>query len=106
MSEDVFLVAERVKRGADWLDAVLPEWWRTFDLNRFDLASGCNCVVGQLSGHAFDDVVSHQRSAGWFDLSYDLAEELGFYAGPAELVPHEYQALEDEWRRVIAERRS
>jgi hypothetical protein len=97
-----YKAAERVERGAGWLDTARPGWWTTFDLDRFSLADGCACVVGQLAGHDFDDAVDD----GWLDLTYELAFNLGLFAGPPLQNEAEYQALEDEWRRVIAERRS
>jgi hypothetical protein len=40
----------RVKRGAEVLDAVRPDWHHEIDLDHFDVGSGWNCVLGQLYG--------------------------------------------------------
>lgn len=98
-------IAERVARGAAWLDGVLPNWWKTHSLNLddFDMADGCKCVVGQLSPFAeFDDAID----GAWMDLSFDAAHALGFSAGPAQSNALEYLDLQAEWRRIITERRA
>lgn len=41
-------VRERVEAGAAELDVVWPGWWRIVDPNKLQLASSCNCVLGQL----------------------------------------------------------
>lgn len=99
-------IAERVAAGVAWLDWKLPDWWRDtrIDLSAFDMSEDCRCVVGQLSpqGHYGNAVATH-----WLDLDEEMATELGFWAGVA-LFPDnrtDYRALENEWRRVIEQRR-
>lgn len=97
-------IEERVARGVSWLDDVLPEWWKTHSINLddFDMADSCKCVIGQLSPHEFDDAI-HEV---WMDLTYSKAYELGFFAGPSCTHAPEYLELQAQWRRVITERRA
>ena len=43
-------IAERVARGAAYLDEREPGWWQRIDLDALDLAVPCKCVLGQLDG--------------------------------------------------------
>lgn len=40
----------RVQRGADYLDAFDPGWYRHVDPHTLELSSGSSCVLGQLHG--------------------------------------------------------
>lgn len=40
--------AARVARGARWLDAHYPNWWKTIDLGTLNVASCKRCVLGQV----------------------------------------------------------
>ena len=39
---------DRVARGARRLDKIEPGWFKRIDLNHLNMASPCNCIVGQL----------------------------------------------------------
>lgn len=104
-------VPTRVAAGVAFLDEHRPGWWRpgNFDLDRFALADSCRCVIGQIysaeqgcSYLSFDDAVGE----GWLDLSFELAEQLGFYCGPPSQYSDEYAELEAEWTRIIEARRA
>jgi hypothetical protein len=104
-------VPARVAAGMAFLDKHRPGWWLPgrFDLARFALADACRCVVGQIysaeSGHnflGFDDAIGD----GWLDLTFDHAEQLGFYCGPPSQYSDEYAELDAEWHRVIEARRT
>ena len=100
-------VAERVAAGAAWLDVQMPNWWAThgIDLDAFDMAKDCRCVVGQLSPKRSFCTATAER---WLDLDCDVAQRLGFFAGHTSPRASyaEYDALQAEWRRVITERRA
>lgn len=110
-------IEERVARGAAWLDDVLPDWWKTheIDLDSLDMSDSCQCVIGQLyplpvgEDDPDDGLGGFDRAVErtWFDLTYPAARERGLLAvgGVAER-PVEYLQLGDEWRRVITERRA
>jgi hypothetical protein len=105
----------RVLAGAAWLDQHRPGWWKSdrFDLGNFSLSDGCRCVVGQIyiteidgfddrdTDSAFDEAITD----AWLDLTFELATDLGFYAGPPLQYSDEYAELDREWRRLIEERR-
>ena len=38
----------KAERGAAFLDERLPSWADLIDLDRFDLTTSCDCVVGQI----------------------------------------------------------
>lgn len=43
-------LAERVKRGALYLDEFKPGWYLEIDISKLDLSNPWNCVLGQLYG--------------------------------------------------------
>lgn len=97
-------IEERVAKGVEFLDSRLPDWWQTHSINldKFHLAEACNCVIGQVAPFPeFDDAID----AGWLDLDYSTAYEMGFFAGHAWLNEATYDELTAEWRRVITSRR-
>lgn len=78
-------LSTRVKRGAALLDARYPDWASRIDLDRLDVASSVDCVLGQLHGYdsglgavalgfaTLRDVVSHGFLPG--PISYLLGRE-------------------------------
>jgi hypothetical protein len=98
-------IAERVARGAGWLDATAPGWPERIDLGRLDLASPCLCVLGQ--------VFEEAAKADEYDDGYDWAKNdlgadavfLGFDLTMAEASEKAWQEIDAEWRALIAGRR-
>jgi hypothetical protein len=95
-------IEQRVAAGAAWLDEHRPGWEREVDPVGLDIASPCNCVLGQLEGnyHDFVDVQS------WYD---DQAAALGFNGRlnlTLRAIRDEQDALTVEWRRLIESRRA
>lgn len=107
-------VPVRVAAGVAFLDEHRPGWWHpgNFDLARFALADSCRCVIGQIYSAerglkslgyvGFDDAIDE----GWLDLTFESAEQLGFYCGPPSQYSDEYAELDAEWCRVIEARRA
>lgn len=108
-------IAERVARGAAMFDEELPGWWAVgrIDLTKLRMASGCDCVVGQMwepdedddgDYDGFTDALRHD----WLDLDLASAKSFGLFAenhwDDARQI--EYDELTAEWRRVITERRA
>jgi hypothetical protein len=118
-------VQERVARGTRWLDRVQPGWRDALELGRLDLASGDDCVLGQvfaeeaksrghgLCGYSYalrDMLTPAERldcpewaSAHGFEslqLSLVCRNPRDALAGLAD-VDDEIAALEAEWRRMI-----
>lgn len=44
------MLAERVTRGAQLLDEIRPGWYEEINLDKLNMESTCNCIVGQLVG--------------------------------------------------------
>lgn len=63
-------LAERVTRGAEWLDQIKPGWAGLIDQDRLDMDSGHRCVLGQV----FDSEA--KRDEYWH--GYSWASSLGF----------------------------
>jgi len=108
MSDDDYDATARVAAGVAWLDDHLSGWWRAnrFNLDRFQIHDGCNCVIGQLAPEGYDYYGAIEDE--WLDLTDITAQEFGFDvcgASAADSKRAEYDALEAEWRRVIVARR-
>jgi hypothetical protein len=94
-----------VERGALFLDEVRPGWATRIDPDTLDLASSCDCVLGQLyqSEHPRSrrpPYESYDRMVDELDLGYDRVGRLGFVSwGRAK-----YENMTAAWRREIAKR--
>lgn len=96
----------RVDKGCALLNERLPGWEDKIDLEKLNLSSGCDCVLGQLSIDL----------AGKIAGSYGLAREV-LFPGVAPLGPciehgfdvregpGYYDALTECWRKTILSRR-
>lgn len=96
--------AERVAKGAAFLDERQPGWRDHIEIMRLDMRSGCDCVLGQL-----DD---RKTEAGWgltldrFDLTRATSAALGFDLPEWRMQSTderaaEWDELEREWLREI-----
>lgn len=83
---------EYVKRGAEFLDEMVPGWYRKINLRKLDISDQERCICGQL------EYKFHAR-----DVPYDLPATLGFrhkWGGEAE-----YDLMTEMWRVHIKMRR-
>jgi hypothetical protein len=101
-------IAERVAKGSAFLDGKQPGWDKRIDLERLDLESGCNCILGQLHPAPDDPeelpYIAALRALGLPHGVKDSEDvDLGFYFASDE---DEFPALEAEWRRLIEARRA
>lgn len=85
-------VAERVALGVALLDEKCPDWVNRIDLSRLDIASCNRCILGQLFG---------DFGRGYEPLDIWTAEPYGFMPEYEQI-----EAMQAEWVRVIADRRS
>ena len=98
-------VRDRVEAGVAWLDQHDPGWWKVdqpghgpnggpIDLDVLDIQSPCRCVLGQRWGNYYSSSIG---------ITMDEATDFGFdTAGHGRA---EFEALGEEWTRVITERR-
>jgi hypothetical protein len=108
-----------VERGAALLDEKRPDWWRDIDLERLELRSPCNCVLGQIGERVYGAATSINLYMDGLDLlrlSPFQARDFGFdsdadpfdhdlAADGETAVLAEYAALTEAWRGLIAARR-
>ena len=87
-------IAERVAKGAAFLDEREPGWDERIDLDRLDIDSNCRCILGQLHDKSY---ATGRRALGLRGHGVGL----GFYPSASDS-PH---ALTAEWERVITARR-
>jgi len=110
--------SDRIKRGADWLDADYgPSWVEDIDLGYLALSSVSNCILGQLF-NSFRNVVSCDRStdpddSAGYELSRRDAWGMGFsldYEIDDLNIEHvgsstDYRELTNQWHQFISYRR-
>lgn len=95
-------IPANVLRGAEFLDEKLgPDWDEEIDLNRLNLGSTCNCIVGQLNP-------AHQRLRHrryWQGLltlgATERAAKLGFNTWGRQT----FDTLTEGWAALILKRR-
>ncbi len=102
----------RVRSGAAYLDQLYPAWADHININTFDLADCCRCVLGQLHGDYFTAVVDRRiiPRYAWQGprVAFRRAEALGLDAPDAPLEVErsaDFALLQDAWVEAIAERR-
>lgn len=118
-------VEERVANGAQFLDVVAPGWEWRIDIATLKLSDEWNCICGQVFAEPGNDF-----SGSGFDYAFDVVipksltteglvwvatlnkyastdnidvSELGFDL--SQNVDDVWSALEDEWKKVIQNRR-
>lgn len=89
----------RVRRGVRLLDSYDRDWFNKVDLTQLRMDSDTRCIVGQVTG------ISYSLSV--YDLGIRLSQgrHYGFNADWDPLGEN-WQDLDWEWRRVIANKRS
>lgn len=112
-------IRQRVRAGAEFLDARVPGWFGQIDLAVLDLESECRCVLGQLW---FDKAVSSPDaySEAVHELGLDGLSELGWHTWCRDEAfgfdicglygemdsDQEYRLLTAEWRAAVEARRA
>lgn len=118
----ILTIKQRVQRGAEYLDAYVPDWVERIDLDELRMQMPCSCVLGQLVGD-YDEVAcqpwSKQEHVDWINkqrrfervgipavLTYPQAAARGFHLPESQMQnDNTWDRLTAEWRRVILERR-
>lgn len=107
-------IAERVARGAAWLDREAPGWDSLIDLASLRLSNPCLCVLGQVFARAADEAKSVFVEDGFDYATLSGSETDGLGLGCAapygfDVADEDYDSyalLDTEWTRVITARRS
>ena len=73
-----------VVRGALWLDAIRPDWFREISLRILDLTDPCTCILGQLYGEETSEQSGYTRGKIAFGANEAAMARLGFN-GPGVL---------------------
>ena len=92
-------LSARAHNGALFLDARLPGWHRSIMLDQLDLASTCDCVLGQLFG---------DYGEGMHRLHIDTGVLLGFTLDVEEIIANPglgFDDLDEPWAREVISRR-
>lgn len=116
--------AARVAKGVNLLDEKHPGWDKKIDLDKFRMADGCNCVVGQVGGDVDEDDNFWDHLAKLFGRGREgvdasradaratltpRAVAHGFHDGrfnePPSVSDGDYTILEQVWLSVIRSRR-
>lgn len=96
--------AVRVTSGAARLTERRPGWFWEIDLNRLDLKSTCQCVLGQLWG---GETGSYSRAVEELGFNaYGDDRNHGFDLLSGDYTSNAFDKLQDEWVRVITELRA
>lgn len=98
-------IPERVQAGAAWLDETEPGSVDRIDPDQLDLASICDCILGQIHGDYDDARDARLQGSDYAAASY------GFTIWPDHApdgmnTGEEFAALTEAWRELIAARRA
>lgn len=88
-----------VNRGIEFLDTHIPGWEDDIDMEKLNMSSQCNCVVGQLLGfyRALHTVFPHAAKGSYY--GFDIPTDVSFNQLP--FVDNLWGALEDVWKERI-----
>jgi hypothetical protein len=97
-------VAERVARGAAWLDEVKPGWRGRVDVAELDMTLTTDCVLGQVfatetARYGYWGGLRMLTASQPHEFSDILARQHGFLGHSDS--DAEYDELRAEWARVI-----
>ena len=86
-----------VKKGAEWLDTVRKDWWKSVNLKDIDLELFEGCVIGQVFS---PDVSKALCSQGSFSLRHGFRLKIG-----EESARSSYLKLSSVWAQEIEQRK-
>lgn len=93
-------IPRNVERGAEFLDARIPGWEEKIDLDKLDLGSCCNCIVGQLNP-AHTRIREDRYWSGIKELGVRGEAKHGFITWGTQT----FDVLTEGWRNLIERRR-
>ena len=99
---------ERVRRGAEYLDGVDPEWYRHVNSETLELDDGRHCVLGQLHGefrlglgrsHLISMSSAPRASLSPVAYGFKCVENV-----PEEWQAYDYDLLNAAWKEAVRTR--
>lgn len=95
-----------VQRGVDLLDEIDPSWPSKINVDKLDLSSTCNCVLGQIEGKENSRTPRFDRYSRRLNRINGEAKrdpsKFGFDHRRSQL----YENLTAAWKHVITERQA
>lgn len=97
---------KRVAKGVNFLDNIKADWREHVDVDKLDMSSGFDCIVGQVFG-------CYVKLSLCLDISNPFFEAIGFKVphsdsnlenddySDLDLIEVEYAWLENAWRDVL-----
>jgi len=89
-------IEDRVKNGVDWLNGVMPFWYRRINLSTLNMNEQTLCIIGQLFGsynYIYNQGFDTQEI---MSMGFTFTERYNNHAEEKEL-------LEKEWKKIISE---
>jgi hypothetical protein len=110
LKDELALAPSRVARGVALLDERDPGWWREdhprrIVLAKLDMTSICDCIVGQRRGDYLPELEGAPGLLGGAEHGFDMPSAWNFDTSEVTARNAYYAAIQQEWTRVIAERR-
>jgi hypothetical protein len=96
------MIENRVHAGIALLDERVPRWHERIDLDRLNIRSSSDCVLGQL--YSFYGIGLSALHINEHQAIYGFAADAERWTG-AELESY-FAALTNQWRAMIRERRA
>lgn len=99
----------RVVKGAEWLDANIPDWWGLIDLEKFVIQDYEGCVLGQIyTGwpNPYEHAL-HEHQFGWEEennLGFNVYDEEDGAELNDEDGEERWDSLQASWTQVIKDR--
>lgn len=96
--EEISASRARAREGAEYLDEHRPGWFNSVHEETLELASQCDCVLGQLYGNYIAGLNCLSSST---DSVFPMRYGFTFVNDEAE-----FDVLEDQWLKEIAARKA
>jgi len=90
------MVRERVKKGMEFLDINVPGWRSQISIERLDMGSCEDCILGQLFGHYWAAPWPRDNMSPDKPWDYTEASAYGFAGGLSG-----YDVLTEAWVREL-----
>ncbi len=108
----MFSYTEEVKAGAEWLDSIMPDWFRKIDINKLDMSRSDQCILGQLElkprfdreVYGLELKVHDWRELHW-KFGFTVKEGVDDRGIPEQVVDYAFKVCKDAWLEEIKQRK-